>query len=340
MADGQDPSDRITRTIAALRQQGASEQDIEAYLVEHEGLHPVTTSPAFRAGHSKFTPAQLTARADRQVQNAQDDLDAEPGYLERLATHTLNAGQGIPGVERLEANVGALTTGRSSDEALALLRERTGEIGGVTSAVEKGLGALALAPVLPANAMGAGALYGGAQELAGADTESLPERATRTALGAGVGAATGYGLGKLADKTGATRAAMGRLATAANESGAADAVRAAIGVRPLSPLRQVSQFTVLPEPSVAPALTRAAGVAEPSPAITVPLTKAAARSQLEALLQKSSDEGAVGELVKGYPIKTDPATNWNLMQQVESGLLKAKGGGTPSVPRLRLAASP
>lgn len=42
------------------------------------------------------------------------------------------------------------------------------------------------------------------------------------------------------------------------------------------------------------------------------------------------------EHVKGYPISGDPPTNWDLMQRLESSLLKAKGkGGTPRVPTYR-----
>lgn len=51
-----------------------------------------------------------------------------------------------------------------------------------------------------------------------------------------------------------------------------------------------------------------------------------ARTKLAELLQKSIDEGAVGERVKGYPIASDPPTNWPLMHRLEQSLKQAKGG--------------
>jgi hypothetical protein len=80
----------------------------------------------------------------------------------------------------------------SYEQSLGALRSVTGEIDPKTAALEKFLGALSLAPVLPKNPVTAGALLGGADRALSADpVTSLLGRAGSTAVGAGVGAATG-----------------------------------------------------------------------------------------------------------------------------------------------------
>lgn len=82
-----------------------------------------------------------------------------------------------------------------------------------------------------------------------------------------------------------------------------------------------------PAMTAAPAVTAGGGAgapgAVPGPAASVGREEAARR--LAALLQRNLDEGAVGERVKGYPIKDDPPTNRSLMDQIERGL----AGGRP-----------
>ncbi len=64
------------------------------------------------------------------------------------------------------------------------------------------------------------------------------------------------------------------------------------------------------------------------------------RKALERQFQNVVDEGKAGydaSLHKGTPIG-EPPTNWDLMQRMEAGLLKAKGKGAPRVPAWRRAA--
>ncbi len=142
--------------------------------------------------------------------------EPEMGYAGRLATHVLNAAQGIPGMEAFEAAAGSLGSKltdnpMSYQESLDALRGMTSQIGGGTSAVEHALGTVPLLPFLPANPAAAGALLGGGDAALSADTDqSLAGRALRTAVGAGVGAAVGKG----ADM--AVGAARGLLATPAS----------------------------------------------------------------------------------------------------------------------------
>ncbi len=108
-----------------------------------------------------------------------------------LAAHVLNIGQGIPGVEALEAGAGALGNGISYEESLKRLREITGGIGGKTRAAEHFVGSLATLPFLPGSAVKAGMALGGADQALSADPMSVGERAGRTAGGAAVGGVAG-----------------------------------------------------------------------------------------------------------------------------------------------------
>lgn len=145
----------------------------------------------------------LAARMARENANdAEAQAVPETGYLGRLVTHVLNAAQGIPGMEAFEAGAGALGSHLTShplsyQESLNTLRDQTGNIGGKTSVAEKAMGGLATLPFLPANPAAAGALLGGADQALNANpNQSLLERGTRTAVGAGVGGL----LGSAADK--------------------------------------------------------------------------------------------------------------------------------------------
>lgn len=121
------------------------------------------------------------------------------GYLARLATHVLNAAQGIPGMETVEAGAGALGSHVFGDrplsfqEALETLRSATGNIGGGTNMVEKAIGTIPTLPFLPANPAAGGALLGAADQLLAPDSESLVGRGVKTAVGAGIGAVVGKG---------------------------------------------------------------------------------------------------------------------------------------------------
>lgn len=151
--------------------------------------------------HAEYRSGALQKRMAganaRDAANLADEQASQPGYLERFATHALNAAQGIPGVEAVEAAAGALgskLTGRPQTyrQALGTLKTATGQIGGKTAMGERILGSTAVLPFLPANPVLAGAALGGADQALSADPDaSLAGRAGRTVLGAAGGAAVG-----------------------------------------------------------------------------------------------------------------------------------------------------
>lgn len=176
------------------------------------------------------------------------DMEApEPGYGERLATHVLNAAQGIPGMEAVEAAGGMLGSHLPGNqpmtyqESLNALRENTGKIGGKTRAAERMLGSVATLPFLPANPAAAGALLGGADQALSADPikskNDLVMRAGKTALGAGAGAVVGKTLdaavtgarGLAADTPGEVALALKGLIRDADEQAYGTASREAFG---------------------------------------------------------------------------------------------------------------
>lgn len=165
----------IKANVQKLLDAGAPDEDIHAYL-EASGLR-----------------RSQTPRVD-----ASEEQAPEPGYGERLATHVLNAAQGIPGMEAVEAGAGMLGSKltdhpMSYKESLETLRGATGNIGGWTSAGEKALGSVATLPFLPANPAAAGAILGAADQALGASPESMLERGARTAGGAVIGGLLGKG---------------------------------------------------------------------------------------------------------------------------------------------------
>lgn len=195
--------DQIMANVSALRSQGASDNDIEAYL-KQSGLAPdaaPVSSPALDRLHAAYRSGALARQT--AAANAADAQDAQgPGYLSRFATHVLNAAQGIPGMEAVEAGAGALgshLTGHplTYAQSLSTLRDATGNISGPVSFAEKLMGSAATLPFLPANPAMAGAVIGGADQALSADPDqSLLARGAKTAAGAGAG----YLGGKLLDQ--------------------------------------------------------------------------------------------------------------------------------------------
>ena len=151
--------------------------------------------------HAEYKSGALQKRMAganaRDAANLADEQASQPGYLERLSTHVLNAAQGIPGVEAVEAAAGALgskLTGRPQTyrQALGTLKTATGQIGGKTGMGERILGSTAVLPFLAASPVLAGAQLGAADQALSADPDvSLAGRAGRTVLGAVGGAVFG-----------------------------------------------------------------------------------------------------------------------------------------------------
>lgn len=339
--DGQDPTDRITRTIAALRQQGATEQDIETYLTEHEGLKP----SAGDAPHSKFTAAQLVGRANRQVTNAQEEATAAAEADNTPASRALGTvaslATDIPGAEAAQAGVRSLVRRQPYTEALADIRGAEATAPAYTRIPARIAGATIANMALPKglSLTGRGTLYGFLRGAGAADPMTTGERATNAAVQGVAGGA----LGRAAGLVGAGASRL--YPSAGNDARALiGAVRGLLPkAAPPAPLTESAIESVMrPVAANAPsALEAAAADAAPAGEATGgTMSKAAAKSALGRLLQQKLDEGAIGETVKGYPISGDPPTNWALMEQVENALLKAKGAGAraPSVARLRALA--
>lgn len=193
MIDPQNPqrpsSDQIARNVAAMKSQGAPDEDVEAYL-QSIGIQPQGAAPAPSPLQAEYRSGALSRRMASE--NANDAAAAAPSLYEKAAAHAANVAQGIPGMERLEAYVGqgaGALSGHpmSYDESLNSLRSATGQIGGVTRFAEKALGGLPLMAVLPGNPAVSGAVLGGADQALGADNESLGERGVRTVAGAALG---------------------------------------------------------------------------------------------------------------------------------------------------------
>lgn len=147
--------------------------------------------------HRDFQSGALQKRNARANANDQDELAAEPGYVDRFATNLLNTGQGIPGVEAIEAGAGSLgskltKSPQSYGQALATLRQNTNQLPALQKVGEKVAGSMALLPFLPASPIRAGAAVGAADAGLGADPDqSLLERGGKAALGGAVGGAAG-----------------------------------------------------------------------------------------------------------------------------------------------------
>lgn len=309
--------DRITRTIDALRKQGASEHDIEMYLTEHEGIHPV-------GSHSKFTPAQLTARADRQVVNAQDaeGVDDSTGAARALGTVAAVA-RDIPGAEIAQAGLRSLVrTGVSKagfDVAPESYRESLANIRGAedasrTSGIARVAGGALAASAIPGGASAAGGRYGVLRGLLQADPDvdasaRIHDAAAQGVLGRVLPIAASGLVSNLPARVGG-----GALRSLVNRVGHAKT------------MRDVGQFTVLPEAATegataeAPVASQALVdiIKQRAPAtvndVARALTKNEAKGRLAQLLQKNLDEG----MAEAAP--AEHQTNWALMEKIEKAL--------------------
>jgi hypothetical protein len=218
-------SDDPLLRLQYLRETGqtAEAQRYEQYLRETNQYRDAPNHDYHAEFKSGALQKRMQAANARDVQSATEEDNAQPGYVDRLATHVLNTGQGIPGVEAVEAGAGALGSKltrhpMSYGQSLAQLRENTGNIGGVVSAGEKMVGGLATMPFLPASPLKAGAVIGAADQALSADPESdLTSRAWRTAGGAAAGAAVGKGLESAVTLGRAVRAPMSEAVIALRE---------------------------------------------------------------------------------------------------------------------------
>lgn len=212
----------------------------------------------------------------------------EPGP--GLAAHFLNAMQGIPGVERLEAGAGAIGNGISYGQSLKALREITGGISPAASTAERMAASLLLLRKLPANPMLGGALLGGADQALSADEMGVGERAGRTAAGTAIGGTLGKvldvgvtaGRSLLAKTPAANLLARAGARAAAAKLNYGKALAEGVG-KPATP--QVQQF--LAQPDVAEIVTE---LQSTRPFAGVPADDP---KMLDAIYKTLSDRGAV-----------------------------------------------
>lgn len=176
-ATTQEP-DRITKAIDALRKQGATERDIETYLVEHEGLKPKS--------------ANLPDH---------DPPPIEPTYAQQALGGIASLARDIPGAEAAQAGVRALVRRQPYREALSDIRGAEDSAPGVVRNANRFIGGGIASAVLPGGAAAKGAQYGALTGALSSDPNSgVESRAIGAGAGAVTGALAGHYLGKAGDK--------------------------------------------------------------------------------------------------------------------------------------------
>lgn len=154
MPDPQNP--RIVANVAKMRAQGASDDEVEHYLRDVEGLKPVGQSSPQRVDyaqklHADYASGALqkrTARVNAAEQaNAQEAQANQPGFVERTAANVLNEAQGIPGMRQVEAAAGAPFAG-GYQQSLASLDDATNRIPAIVRLPEQAVGATAAGSAL------------------------------------------------------------------------------------------------------------------------------------------------------------------------------------------------
>ncbi len=315
----QDPQDSMAAALARLRagKATASPQDMDAALAKVRG----TPSGPITPGHSKFTPEELRARADKSVDDAtQETMDAQGNLI-----HTLQAGVGaaelgaqaipaigrsIPAILRGGGNalksvsgpavrdlaLSPLSSGarwRTLSRVVDVVKNRAGKSGGPTlEGVEAPIG-----PVL----RGERSMPFSRAQTAERAVPEIPQTMERAI---------------------ATESPMGS------------------ALRPAPKSTPMTRGRPTPQPDVPQTMERPIPTQSPAEAVmeSAPV-QVSQRTAAQRQFQNVVDEGKSAydaSLHKGTV--TDPETNWDLMQKIEAGLLKAKGKGTPSVPAWRRAA--
>lgn len=183
--------------IAAMRKQGANDNDVEAYL--HQiGATPVKDEAAPSQIHRLAQRPGGMARLKANVaeQNAAD----RPSVMANVQG-AVDAGlQEIPGAERAMTIARATVHGDPYAKALEELRTSEAEAPGIAT-IPARLAAMAVPGAglerLGTTAAKGGMLLGGALPALSADEQPWEERATRTAVGTGLGGLFGKALESL-----------------------------------------------------------------------------------------------------------------------------------------------
>lgn len=180
------------------------------------------TQPDGHDYHAEFKSGALAKRTARLNANDRGAAEDEAVSIPRALLHAVlatgaNVAEGIPGMERAQAAIGAGASHvlgdapLSYDESLANLRSLTGKLPEALKTGERMGGAIGLLAIPGATAAPAltGAVLGGADQALSADPMSASSRVLRTAGGAAMGAAlpaVGGRVANLAQRTGVTDA--------------------------------------------------------------------------------------------------------------------------------------
>lgn len=318
---GQDP---VLEKARQLRAAGVPLAEIERYVASKR--QPVASGP-ITPGHSKLTSEQLIRRAAGAVTDAKAE---EPSPAERVTGTLAAVGRGIPGVPQLQAYSRAMVRGKGHVNLpgpaggipipfpfVDDLATAEADIEDAESAAPKGAGRIAstAGTVLGAVATGVPQLVQSGLRLIPAAAKAASGRAGTVVDVARLFTGNGAPLGRRLFR-GALETAMDGVEQAATKAPAPFASPASVtstveGVQPGSG-----------------ALARALAKAQKPVAEAV--ERRAPRAELEGVFQRALDESQAA--AKAGP----ESTNWDLMQRMEEGLLKAKGSTAPSsVPRLR-----
>lgn len=193
------PDPRILANLQRLKDAGAPDDALEAYLNE-ENAKGAAPSAAQRQLHARDVARRMTSANEADAASVPSYPTAALGGLAALARN-------IPGMEAVQAGA------RSLDSHMGAFKHRIGipfspdvkpqsytdalhdirgaEADNPASGANSLIGGTIAAGVMPGGPVASGALYGGAEGLLAADPMSIGERATRTAVGAGIGALIG-----------------------------------------------------------------------------------------------------------------------------------------------------
>lgn len=322
-----------------------SDEEIRAQGYEIPG--PVAGT-GITPGHSKFSAQQLEGRADRQVENAQDAQGvSDHPVIESAIAAPLTVAQGFPGGERAAVGMsllGRLATGQDANYGEALQDERnvTADVPFKSKAlghIAGGAATLGIPGMSALSAPAQGGSFGLANGALSADEMSTGGRVLDAASQGIFGAALGrYGAKALKPVAKLGGSALKYAANTGPGQAILDLLESAKGtdVADLLPSRPATSAPAVPVPaapdvpdlaspdpqifrgkpvrSVADVLRERRGMMPgpsiPSPSQPSPYVTADARSSLAQLI--ADQEG----------IQPDPATNADILQQIQASLLR------------------
>lgn len=176
------PDPRILANLQRLKDAGAPDDALEAYLAEEAVKPQGAPSPAARHLHARDVARRMTSANEA-------DAAQTPGYAESALGGIAALAKSIPGAEALQAGARSVVRGQPYTNALSDIRgsESDNPASGVNSLV----GGTVAAAATPGAPMLAGARYGIASGLLSADPANPERRLHDAAIQGGVGALAG-----------------------------------------------------------------------------------------------------------------------------------------------------